>query len=298
MVGKLLARGMIAGVVAGLLTFGFARIAGEPQVDQAISFEESHHAADATPDLPGASIAGVSGDARGNGGGSDRHGHTHQDRHGEVHPLALGAWAPPTPTSTPAPDREQGHSHDEPELVSRATQAGLGLFTGVVVFGAAVGGLFALVFAYAYGRTGALGARALSAWLAFGAFIALVIVPNIQYPANPPSVGAPETIGYRTALFFLMIAISIAAMVFSVKVRRYAVARLGAWNGSALAIVLFVAIIAAVQTGLPVINEVPAAFPAALLWKFRVAAIGMQLIMWTTIGYLFGALAERVKSAR
>jgi hypothetical protein len=30
-----------------------------------------------------------------------------------------------------------------------------------------------------------------------------------------------------------------------------------------------------------------------LLWKFRVAAIGMQVIMWTTIGLLFGALAER-----
>ncbi|SFU06614.1 CbtA family protein [Paraburkholderia aspalathi] len=233
MVGKLLVRGMLAGIAAGLLTFGFARLVGEPQVDQAISFEEKADAAK-----------------------------------GEA---------------------------PEPELVSRGTQAGLGLLTGVVTYGAAFGGLFSLVFAYAYGRVGTLSARALSAWLALGAFITLVIVPNIKYPANPPSVGDPETIGMRTGLFFLMIAISLAAMVFSLKVRRRAALKLGAWNGSIVAGVVFVAIIAGVQLSMPTINEVPAAFPAVLLWKFRVAAIGMQVIMWTTVGLLFGALVERSK---
>jgi hypothetical protein len=233
MVGKLLVRGMLAGIAAGLLTFGFARLVGEPQVDQAISFEERADAAK-----------------------------------GEA---------------------------PEPELVSRDTQAGLGLLTGVVTYGAAFGGLFALVFAYAYGRVGALSARALSAWLALGAFIALVIVPNVKYPANPPSVGDPETIGMRTGLFFLMIAISLAALVFSLKVRRRAALKLGAWNGSIVAGVVFVVIIAAVQLSMPTINEVPAAFPAVLLWKFRVAAIGMQVIMWTTIGLLFGAMVEQSK---
>jgi MFS family permease len=231
MVGKLLVRGMLAGIVAGLLTFSFARLVGEPQVDQAISFEEKADAAK-----------------------------------GEA---------------------------PEPEIVSRKTQAGLGLLTGVVTFGAAVGGLFSLVFAYAYGRARVLSVRALSAWIALAAFITLVIVPNIKYPANPPSVGDPETIGMRTGLFFLMIAISIATMVFSLKVRRRAMLKLGAWNGSIVGGLVFIVIIAAVQLSMPVINEVPAAFPAVLLWKFRVAAIGMQVILWTTIGLLFGALVER-----
>jgi hypothetical protein len=231
MVGKLLVRGMLAGIAAGLLTFGFARVAGEPQVNQAISFEER---ADAAKD-----------------------------------------GAP------------------EPAMVSRETQQGLGLLTGVVVYGAAFGGLFSLVFAYAYGRAGALSARALSAWLALGAFIALAVVPNLKYPANPPAVGDPETIGTRTGLFFLMIAISLAAMVFSLKVRRRVAAKLGAWNGSIVAGLVFVVIIAAVQLSMPSFNEVPEGFPAALLWKFRVAALGMQAIMWTTIGLMFGALVER-----
>ena len=39
MVRTLLVRGMLCGVLAGLLVFGFARIFGEPQVDRAIAFE-------------------------------------------------------------------------------------------------------------------------------------------------------------------------------------------------------------------------------------------------------------------
>jgi predicted cobalt transporter CbtA len=47
---------------------------------------------------------------------------------------------------------------------------------------------------------------------------------------------------------------------------------------------------------LPGINEVPDAFPAVVLWQFRVASFGMQLVMWTTIGLVFGALTERALS--
>jgi predicted cobalt transporter CbtA len=231
MVGKLLMRGMLAGIAAGLLTFAFAKMVGEPQVDQAISFEEKADAAK-----------------------------------GEA---------------------------PEPELVSRHTQAGLGLLTGVMAFSAAIGGLFALTFSALVGRVGKLSANALSALLAIGGFIALVIVPNLKYPANPPSVGDPATIGYRTGLYFLMIVISLVTLVFSLKVRRAAIARLGTWNASIAGAAVFVVIIAAVQIGMPAINEVPAAFPAVLLWKFRVAAIGMQVIMWTTLGLLFGNLAQR-----
>ncbi|OTP67386.1 CbtA family protein [Caballeronia sordidicola] len=230
MVGNLLVRGMLAGVAAGLLTFGFAKVVGEPQVGQAISFEEKFNAAKS--------------------------------------------------------------ESPEPEIVSRHTQAGIGLLTGVVTYGAAIGGLFALTFAYLYGRVSRVGVRSLSAWLALAAFISIVIVPTIKYPANPPSVGDPETIGYRTGMFFLMIVVSITALVFSLRVVRRAVSSLGWWNASVVGGIVFIVIIAAVQLTLPVINEVPAAFPAVVLWKFRVAAIGMQVVMWTTIGLVFGALAE------
>src|SRR4051812_49373221 len=131
MVGKLLLRGMIVGLIAGLFAFAFARVHGEPQVDRAIAFEEQ--AAQAAGEAP------------------------------------------------------------KPEPVDRSTQAGIGLATGVLVYGAALGGLFALVFSFAYGRLGSLGPRGTAALLALLGFLALVVVPGLKYPASPPAVGDPET---------------------------------------------------------------------------------------------------------
>src|SRR3984885_13271152 len=45
MVGTLLVRGMLIGIVAGILSFAFLRIVGEPQVDRAIAFETAMDAA-------------------------------------------------------------------------------------------------------------------------------------------------------------------------------------------------------------------------------------------------------------
>jgi predicted cobalt transporter CbtA len=45
---------------------------------------------------------------------------------------------------------------------------------------------------------------------------------------------------------------------------------------------------------LPRINEVPADFPATVLWNFRVASLATQLVLWTAIGIGFGAMAKRV----
>ena len=54
-------------------------------------------------------------------------------------------------------------AEEEPELVSRPVQAGIGLLTGVAVFGTALGGLFAIAFALAYRRMGDFTPRATSA---------------------------------------------------------------------------------------------------------------------------------------
>ena len=180
----------------------------------------------------------------------------------------------------------------EPVLVSRVVQAGLGLFTGVVVYGAAFGGLFALVFAYAYGRIGALSARATSALLAGAAFLTLVVVPDLKYPANPPSVGHADTIGQRTELFLAMILISIAALVIAVALGRRLTSRLGGWNAGFVGGAVFILLVAIAQISLPAINEVPDQFPAVLLWRFRIASIGLEAILWATIGLVFGILAE------
>ena len=118
MARSLLIRGMLVGLLAGLLMFTFGKVFGEPSVDRAIAFEAAADAAKAQ----------------------------------SAHDQALLDHAAPGHDHAAA-----GHAHDhalasaveesEPELFSRSTQSGIGLLTGVAVYGTAFGGLFALVFA-------------------------------------------------------------------------------------------------------------------------------------------------------
>jgi predicted cobalt transporter CbtA len=247
MAGTLLLRGMLIGVLAGLLCFSFLKIVGEPQVDQAIAFETQFDEAKA---------------------------------HAEAQALIA--------KGLPAPKEEP-----EPELVSRRVQAGIGLFTGVMVYNVAFGGLFALAFALAYGRMGDFGPRVTSALLAIAGLVAMYIVPNLKYPANPPAVGYPATIGLRTALYFTMIAISLAAMIAAGMLRLRLLGRYGAWNAFLIAGAAYLIVAIVVGLALPAVNEVPENFPAVVLWQFRIVSLGAQLIMWATIGLIFGALTER-----
>jgi len=241
MVRALLVRGMLIGILAGLLTFGFLKVYGEPQVDIAIAFE------------------------------------TQMDLAKEAAEKAKGMPV-----------------HEEPELVSRQVQASIGLFTAVMVYCTAFGGLFGLAFAFAYGRVpGLLAPQAVSLLLAAAGFVAIYLVPNLKYPANPPSIGDPATIKIRTVLYFSMIAISVAAMFGAFAFRRLLVGRFGDWNANFIVAAYYLVIVVVAGLLLPAVNEVPAQFPAVVLWKFRMASLGAQFIMWTTLGVVFGAFAER-----
>ena len=186
---------------------------------------------------------------------------------------------------------DAGHTHDE-ELVSRATQAGLGLLTAVTIYGAGVGGLFAIAFALAYGRLGPLGPRSTTALLALGGFVSVALVPFLKYPAMPPAVGNPEMLGMRTALFLVMIAISISATVAAIGVtRRFAVGGLTPWSFPA-GLIVFMAITGTAYLLLPAVQEVPPEFSSIMLWRFQAASLSMQLIMWCGIGLGFSVLTR------
>jgi hypothetical protein len=243
MVRTFLVRGMLVGIVAGLLSFGFLKIYGEPQVDRAIAFETQMDEAKAAAEK-----------AKG---------------------MAMS-------------------EEEQPELVSRPVQAGIGLLVALIVYCTAFGGLFGLTFAFAYGRLpGALTPQAVSVLLAATGFIAIYLVPNLKYPANPPSVGDSETIGMRTALYFIMIAISLAAMVGAGALKRLFAPRYGEWNATLIVAACYVVVVALAALLLPAVNEVPAEFPAVVLWNFRIASLGAQFIMWATLGVLFGGLTQR-----
>ncbi|MEA2148782.1 MAG: hypothetical protein QOD69_612 [Solirubrobacteraceae bacterium] len=190
------------------------------------------------------------------------------------------------------------HEPASTEVVARGTQRTLGLLTGLVAIGVALGGLLALVFSWAYGRVGPLGARATAALLALGAYLTITVVPFTKYPANPPTVGNPDTIDRRTAVFVAMICITILAFVAAARIRRGLAGRLGAWNAGIAAALAFVAVVAVAELILPAVHETPAGFPADVLWRFRVSSLGINAVLWASIGLGFGMLAERLLEAR
>jgi predicted cobalt transporter CbtA len=254
MIRILLVRGMAAGIVAGLLAFGMAKVFGEPQVDKAIAFEsqmeEAKKAQEAQAAPSGSSMAGM-----------------------------------------PGMDASQGG--EEEELVSRHVQSTIGLFTAVMVYGASFGGIFALVYAFALGRIGGVSPRGLAALLALAAFICIALVPILKYPANPPAIGNPETIGPRTGLYLSMLVISVGAMISAVLVGRGVLRNHGIWNATFAGAAVYVAIVAVAQLLMPDVNEVPEGFPAVVLWRFRVANLGIEAVLWGTLGLVFGYLTER-----
>jgi predicted cobalt transporter CbtA len=182
---------------------------------------------------------------------------------------------------------------EEPELVSRAVQGGIGLFTGVTTYNIAFGGLFALAFALCYGRIGDFSPRVTSALIAISGFIAVYAVPILKYPANPPSIGNPDTIGLRTAIYFGMMLLSLASMIAAWNVRNRLLAQYGAWNATLIGAAVFVVAVVIFAFAMPPLDEVPEGFPAVVLWQFRMASLGAQAIMWTVIGLGFGAWVER-----
>ncbi|GHI45524.1 CbtA family protein [Streptomyces albidoflavus] len=186
------------------------------------------------------------------------------------------------------------HGGGEEELVSRALQATSGLATGVLVFGVAIGGIAAIAFCVALGRIGRFGPRATAAFVALGGLIAVYVVPFLKYPANPPAVGDGDTIGKRTALFFLLVLLSVLLAVGAVLLGRRLAPRLGNWNATVAAGAAFLLAVTLAYVFLPSYNEVGPDFPGQLLWQFRLATLAVQAVLWTVFGLVFGALAERL----
>lgn len=194
-------------------------------------------------------------------------------------------------------EESAAHSHsDEEPLVSRDGQRA-GLLLATSLYGVALGGISACAFVLLRRRlrTGSDSYAALA--LAAAGFVGIVLVPFLKYPPNPPAVGDPETITKRTISYLLALVIGLLAVWAGVAAAR----RVSSpdWLRLAAGVAAFAATVVVGYLILPSINEVPADFPATLLWKFRLASIGTQAVLWTLLGFgLAALLGTRVKAVR
>ena len=246
----LLARGVLAGAVAAIVAFLFARVFAEPAISRAITYEDGRTAV------------------------------------AEAHGV---------------------HDHGV-ELFSRGVQANVGLFFGVLIFGIAMGALFAVLFCVVYGRVGNIEPGLFSMLLAAGAFVAVYLAPFVKYPPNPPAVGQADTIGARTGWYLVMLSASVVLAVGAVWLARTLANRLGGWNSALLAAGVYLPAIGLVMFLLPTVDETPEpirdasgaiiypGFSADVLYEFRLVSLGTQLLLWAIIGLIFATLARRLLS--
>ena len=207
-----------------------------------------------------------------------------------------------------------------PDLFSRTIQANVGIGAGMIAFGAAIGGLYAVAYILACGRTGDLRPRNLALLVALGGFLGLYLIPFIKYPANPPSIGHPETIRDRGGLYLVMVVASIAFLILAVWLGQRLKPRFGNWNATLLAALACAVALGVVMALLPSLGHLHAnveqygrhatetplplkdpqgrivypGFPADLLFSFRFYSVAAQAILWTAIGLCYAPLAERL----
>lgn len=190
---------------------------------------------------------------------------------------------------------EHEHAASEDQLtteVSRRTQSTWGLLTGTVGVGVALGGITALAAAFALGRLRMTPGQSTALVASIG-FVAVSLVPFLKYPATPPAVGDGETIGQRTELYFVFLAISVVTAIAAVVLAGILLKNGSAFQATVVPALGFVAIVSAAAWLLPTVNEV-GSFPADILWFFRRASILTSAALWATLGITLTGLIGRL----
>lgn len=168
-----------------------------------------------------------------------------------------------------------------------------GILVGVSVFGVTAGGVFALLALWAVGRVAGDGwVRSMK--LGTVCVLALVLLPALVAPPLPPGTGnLDET---RTRLLVHLLAGS-AGLVLA----------WGAWAANHLLVSTplsrplrhtllggsLVVCSGLLLLALPQPGTVPSAFPAELLWEFRLGAIATQVTLVGALAVCFGLLGLR-----
>jgi hypothetical protein len=183
------------------------------------------------------------------------------------------------------------HSHDD-AAISRTTQSTLGLATGTLAIGVVLGGLTGLLAAVGLGRLGGLRPAASTALVVLLGAVSFSIVPFLKYPATPPAVGSGETIDSRTALWFGFVTVSVLGVLAAVVVARWASRRWSGVPGTIAGATAYVVVVAIAALAFPKVDEL-GAFPASVLWDFRISSLLTLLAMWAVIGAVLTALVDR-----
>ncbi len=109
---------------------------------------------------------------------------------------------------------ELGLAPGDPADVSRGTQQ-LGGMAAAVIYGAVLGLVLGVALAALRHRIPGRNDFERAAKIATAAFVAMVLIPVMKYPPNPPAVGDPDSVGTRTGSYLTLLLASLV-IVFAV----------------------------------------------------------------------------------
>jgi hypothetical protein len=178
------------------------------------------------------------------------------------------------------------------EMFTRGQQVAGGMLAAVL-FGTVIGVVLGFACAALWTRLPGATAFSRSIRLALVAYVACGMIPNLKYPANPPGVGDPDTIGQRSASYLLLMAASLilAYLAWELWQRLTVRGRHGAERFTLVAAAYLAAITLAWVLFPPSPDAVE--LPANLVWHFRVESLGAIAVLWVGCGTAFGFLADR-----
>ncbi|MBI3000495.1 MAG: CbtA family protein [Deltaproteobacteria bacterium] len=176
----------------------------------------------------------------------------------------------------------------EPVVARPAQRAGLVL--GFLLYGLGwallLGGLVYLTRSYFPAWSHAKRSFLLASTLGWS----VAIFPFLKYPANPPGVGNPDTIGRRQELFLTSMGLAVLGVILVLLLNTY-LRRAGrlAWP---IGLGIYGAFLVAVFIALPTVSE-QSHIPAELIREFRALSLTGHLVFWGSLAGLVGWLAKK-----
>lgn len=182
--------------------------------------------------------------------------------------------------------------HDDP-LFSRGEQVVGGM---VAAFATAlvVAGVFGTVYAAGRHRLPGRSDLPRALWLAAVGFATVALIPALKYPASPPGVGDPETVGERSVLYLICLSASVLIAIALTRLSGTLRARLADHTRIVAVATASVVAYGLLLVALPVPpGSVEGAAPAEVVWDFRVRSLGGLALLWLGLGLGLGWLLER-----
>lgn len=121
--------------------------------------------------------------------------------------------------------------------------------------------------------------------------LSLYVVPFIKYPANPPAVGDPETIGLRDSLY-TSYQLASGLIALGVSILMYKLRRIGYIKY--VIPVIYLGLVASIYAIFPA-NPDEITAPMDLVNAFRAVTFGTMVMFYLVLGTLFGIMWNKFK---